>query len=107
MSPDTNKRAHVEVLLEAGALIVEPAAYRVWFGGNEVALTSTQVELVALLIANRDRVVAREEIARSLGLRHARSVDVLLTTVRHSLGRNFVRNVRSRGWILDEASLAA
>lgn len=97
----------VEALLEAGALVVEPAAYRVWFAGDELALTSTQVELLALLIANRDRVLPRNEIAHALGLRHARSVDVVLTTIRQSLGRNFVRNVRSRGWILDEASLAA
>lgn len=96
-----------EATLQAGRLIVDPAAYRVWFDGRDVGLTSTQVELLSLLIANRDRVIGRNEIARSLGLRHARSVDVLLTTVRHMLGRNFVRNVRSRGWILDEASLAA
>lgn len=97
----------VDTTLAAGALLVDPAAYRVRFGRHELDLTSTQVELLALLIRNRDRVMARDEIARSLGLRHARSVDVLLTTIRHSLGRNFVRNVRSRGWILDESSLAA
>ena len=97
----------IDTTLAAGALQVDPAAYRVQFDGVELELTSTQVELLALLIRNRDRVMARDEIARSLGLRHARSVDVLLTTIRHGLGRNFVRNVRSRGWILDEASLAA
>jgi len=94
-------------ILRAGSLVVEPAAYRVHFADEELSLTSTQVELLALLIANRERVLARDEIAGALGLRHARSVDVLLTTIRQSLGRNFVRNVRSRGWILDEASLAA
>lgn len=97
----------VEHVVHAGALVIEPATYRVWFADDELILTSTQVELLSLLLANRDRVLPRDEIARSLGLRHARSVDVLLTSIRHSLGRNFVRNVRSRGWILDEASLAA
>lgn len=94
-------------MVQAGRLEVDPAAYRAWFDGRELSLTSTQVELLSLLIANRDRVVGRDAIARSLGLRHARSVDVLLTAIRHRLGRNFVRNVRSRGWILDEASLTA
>lgn len=94
-------------MLQAGRLTIDPPSYRVWFDGRELSMTSTQVELMAMLIANRDRVVARDEIAQSLGLRHARSVDVLLTTIRRRIGRAVVRNVRSRGWILDEASLSA
>lgn len=92
-------------VLTVGSLEVDPAAYSARFDGRRLDLSSSQVELLALLIQNRHRVVAREQIAKALGLRHTRSVDVLLTVIRREIGRNFVRNVRRRGWILDDSSL--
>lgn len=93
-------------ILSAGGLDVDVAAYAARLHGIPLDLSSSQVELLALLIRNRDRVLGREEIATTIGLRHARSVDVLLTMIRRSLGVNFVRTVRGRGWILDAAALS-
>jgi DNA-binding response OmpR family regulator len=69
-------------------------------------VSGSQLELLAVLIANKQRVMDRSEIAGALGLRHARTVDVLLSNLRHLIGRDFVRNVRSRGWIIDPAAFA-
>ncbi|MHB8512762.1 MAG: winged helix-turn-helix domain-containing protein [Actinomycetota bacterium] len=96
-----------DTTLIVGMLEVDIAAYTARFDGFELDVSSSQVELLALLIANRDRVLSREDIALGIGLRHARSVDVLLTMLRRSIGRNFVRTVRRRGWILDASALGA
>jgi len=96
-----------DTTLIVGRLEVDVAAYSARFDGLDLDVSSSQVELLALLIANRDRVLSRDDIASAIGLRHARSVDVLLTMIRRSIGRNFVRTVRRRGWILDVPALEA
>lgn len=88
-----------------GVLEIDPAGYRGWLRRKKLALTVAQLELLMFLIANRGRVVSRTELAHALGLRGGRSVDVLLTRTRKQLGCEFVRNVRSRGWILDPEAL--
>lgn len=89
-----------------GALRIDLEAYRVTFAGGAIELSRSQVELLALLVANRRRVVSRDDLARALGLGRGRSIDVMLTGLRRALGRDFVRNVRSRGWILAPETLA-
>ncbi|MGZ4120964.1 MAG: winged helix-turn-helix domain-containing protein [Actinomycetota bacterium] len=86
---------------ELGALVVDLDSYSARLGTNDLEVSGSQLELLVVLIANKNRVMDRTEIAARLGLRHARTVDVLLSTLRHTIGREFVRNVRSRGWIID------
>lgn len=88
-----------------GALEVDPSGYRASFFGRALTLTRSQVELLALLVQNRDRVVSRVELSQALGLARPRSVDVLLSGLRQELGRPFLRNVRNRGWIIEPAAL--
>jgi DNA-binding response OmpR family regulator len=60
--------------------------------GNEIALTASEFETLALLTAAPHRVVTRQEIAAKLGpqsaARHnARIVDILIWRLRKKLGR--------------------
>lgn len=90
-----------------GALDIDQAAYRATLDGHLLELTASQFEILAFLVANRDRVVTRGELAAAGRLTHERSVDVTLSSLRRALGRDFVRNVRNRGWILEPSALAA
>ncbi|HEX9711255.1 MAG TPA: winged helix-turn-helix domain-containing protein [Actinomycetota bacterium] len=87
--------------LVLGRLSVDLTSYTVMLDGQRLPLKASQVELVAVLIANRHRVTSREELCERIGVRNARSVDVLLSSLRRILGEGFVRTVRSRGWILE------
>jgi len=95
-SPD-QRSARVEI----GRLEVEPHAYRARLGGRALQLSPSQLELLGFLVINRGRVVSRSELARAGGLLEGRSVDVALSALRRALGDGVVRNVRSRGWILE------
>jgi DNA-binding response OmpR family regulator len=89
-----------------GALEVDSGSYRAALAGRVLALSRSQVELLAILIANTHRVISRIELSQALGLARPRSVDVLLSGLRREIGRPFVRNVRNRGWIVEPAALA-
>ena len=91
---------------ELGALVVDLDSYSARLDGRDLDVSGSQLELLAVLIANRHRVLDRRAIARELGLRHARTVDVLLSALCQRFGFDFVRNVRSRGWIIDAEALA-
>lgn len=85
---------------DLGALEVDLTGHRASFGGRVLNLSSSQLELLAILVSNHRRVVSRAELSESLSLERGRSVDVMLSTLRRELGRDFVRNVRKRGWIV-------
>jgi DNA-binding response OmpR family regulator len=91
--------------LRAGELEIQPRAYRAALRGQLVPLTPSQIEFLDVLLTNRHRVVTRIELAKAAGLEQARSVDVVLSSLRRLLGEGFVRNVRSRGWILEPSAL--
>jgi two-component system, OmpR family, response regulator MtrA len=97
----------VAAKLKVGALEVDPTGYRVWFEGQAVRLGRTEVELLAFLLANGHQVSSREQLSERVGLARGRSVDVVLSRLRRRLGRNFLRNVPSRGWIIDPDALEA
>ena len=90
--------------LVAGALEVEPQAYRALLDGRPLALSPSQLEVLRFLVANRDRVVSRAELAKAAGLEQGGSVDVVLSSLRRLLGDGFVRNVRNRGWIFEPSA---
>lgn len=93
--------------LELGALAVDTGRYSAALGGRVLELSRSELELLALLIATPHRVLSRQELSARLGLAQGRSVDVLLSRLRHLIGRDFVRNVRGRGWIVVPEALSA
>ena len=98
--------AHPVGSLVVGVVEVDTDGYRATLAGRPLALSRSQVELLAIMLANRHRVVSRAELAQALGLARPRSVDVLLSGLRHEIGRPFIRNVRNRGWIVEPSTLA-
>ena len=64
--------------------------------------------MLAVLYANRQRVVGRRELARAAGLAelNQRRCDSVLVGVRRLLGHDSIVTVRSRGWMLAESAAA-
>jgi DNA-binding response OmpR family regulator len=58
-----------------------------------------------VLAANPGRVLSRHEIARAAGIIELgeRRCDSLIVGVRRAVGRDRVRTVRRRGWMLADA----
>lgn len=90
--------------LSLGRLEVDPDAYTASFDGQVLDLSGTEVEILSFLIANQGRVTSRAELAK-LVRRQQSTVDILITRLRQKVGRNFIRNVRGRGWIVDAKKL--
>lgn len=90
--------------LSLGRLEVHPEAYTASFDGQWLDLSGTEVEILSFLIANRGKVSSRSELATLVGRRES-TVDILITRLRQKVGRNFIRNVRGRGWIVDSRKL--
>lgn len=88
-----------------GSLEVDLESYRATLSDKPLDLSPSQLEMLAILLSNLGRVTSREELSRAVGLRRGRSVDVMLCTLRKELGRDFIRNVRNRGWIVDPEML--
>jgi DNA-binding response OmpR family regulator len=67
-----------------------------------VSLGAQERAVLAVLHANRGRVVSRRELARQAGLGEMseRRCDSVLVGVRRQLGPDAVITVRSRGWML-------
>jgi len=65
--------------------------------------------VLAVLLANRNRVVGRLELARQAGLAelNQRRCDSVLVGVRRQLGPDSIVTVRSRGWMLAEHAVPA
>lgn len=74
----------------AGEVRVDVAAHRAHLGDRELDLTPTEFELLALLVANAGRVVAREEIMRTVWgpdwYGSTRTLDVHVSALRRKLG---------------------
>ena len=65
--------------------------------------------MLAVLLANRNRVVGRRELARHAGLAelNQRRCDSVLVGVRKALGPDSIITVRSRGWMIAGHAVAA
>ncbi|MFM2078536.1 MAG: hypothetical protein RJA49_2426 [Actinomycetota bacterium] len=65
--------------------------------------------MLAVLVANRRRVVGRRELSRAAGLAELseRRCDSVLVGVRRMLGQDSIVTVRSRGWMLAEHAIPA
>lgn len=95
-APTTSARS-----FELGPLEVDLDSYRATLFSRPLSLSPSQMEMLAILVANAGRVTSRDELCGAIGLRRGRSVDVMLCGLRKELGHGFIRNVRNRGWIVD------
>jgi DNA-binding response OmpR family regulator len=94
--------------IRIGALDVNCAKRSASIDGNDLALTSVEFELLALLIQNRGRILSRDRIMDQIrGIEwdaFDRSIDVHISRLRQKLGDDpkrpaFIRTVRGSGYI--------
>jgi DNA-binding response OmpR family regulator len=92
--------------LSAGELTLWPQKRRVEWRGRAIELTSTEFNLLEVLMRNAGRVVGKKELSeQGLGrplARYDRNVDVHLSSIRHKLGEaaTLIRTVRGMGYHL-------
>lgn len=95
------------VPLVAGPLTLWPEKRGAEWNGTPLDLTSTEFNLLEVLVRNAGRVVSKQELSeQGLGrplARYDRSIDVHLSSIRHKLGSNQdgrspIQTVRSMGY---------
>ncbi|HEX6873915.1 MAG TPA: response regulator transcription factor [Micromonosporaceae bacterium] len=101
-----------EVPRQVGVVTLDPARRKVHADGVEVALTSTEFDLLAHLMQRPGRVFTREELLGSVwgyaSPAGTRTVDVHVAQVRGKLGdasalaRDVIRTVRGVGYTADD-----
>jgi DNA-binding response OmpR family regulator len=101
-SPPLPEEAHVHALV-VGDVCLDPARRRVWAGPAEVALTTTEFDLLSHLMRRPGQVFERHELLTDVwGYRHAagtRTVDVHIAQLRAKLGEHSpLRTVRGVGY---------
>ncbi len=92
--------------LTAGSLTIWPEKRGAEWNGEPLELTSTEFNLLEVLVRNAGRVVSKKELSeQSLGrplARYDRSIDVHLSSIRHKLGggegRSPIQTVRGIGY---------
>ncbi len=79
-----------DAVLEVGDVRADPAARRVWVGGEEVDLRPKEFDLLAILVADAGRVVTRERLMSEVWDEHwfgsTKTLDVTMTSLRRKLG---------------------
>jgi DNA-binding response OmpR family regulator len=99
-------RAEAGAALSAGGLTLWPEKRRVEWRGRPLELTSTQFNVLEVLLRNAGRVVSKKELSeQALGrplARFDRSVDVHVSSIRQKLGEGagLIRTVRGAGYHL-------
>ncbi len=101
--------ASAEAALQIGALELDPGSRTARLRGRLLELTTAEFELLALLARHRGRVLSRDRIldeTRGLDFEaFDRSIDVLVSRLRHKLGDDarrpaFIRTIWGRGYCL-------
>jgi DNA-binding response OmpR family regulator len=96
--------------ISVGSVRVDPATREAWSGGSLVDLTSTEFDLLEMLIRSAGRIVSRDEITAALFEREAtpydRFLDVHISHLRKKLddGPRLIRTIRGVGYMFTGGS---
>jgi len=95
--------------LHSGELVLEPEKFKVFCSGKEVFLTSTEFEILRLLMSNKGRVFSRDEILNFVWKERAdepfdRVIDVHIRHIREKLGKcgNKIKTIRGVGYRISD-----
>jgi len=106
---DSLKRVEAEQIV-IGNVRVNPTTREAWIDEALVDLTSTEFDLLEMLMRSAGRVVSRDEITAALFEREAtpydRFLDVHISHLRKKLegGRSLIRTVRGVGYVFTAAA---
>jgi two-component system KDP operon response regulator KdpE len=71
------------VVIQAGGIVIDQVARRVWAAGQSVHFTTTEYELLRVLVANPDRVLTHHFLlTTALGAAYSDAVEYLRTLVK-------------------------
>jgi len=89
--------------VSAAGITVDLSTYTVVVDGLTIVLPPRQVEILALFVGRPGRVWSRDELHWACWGHSAsgRRIDVQLSRLRASAGRELFRTVRHRGWALE------
>ena len=107
----TSGNVPVDQPLSVGTVVLDPARRRVVVDGSEVALTTTEFDLLAHLLRRPGRVYPREQLLSEVwgyaAAAGTRTVDVHIAQLRAKLGAaSPIRTVRGVGYAAEEAGRA-
>ena len=99
-------RGRSRPLLRCADLVLDPARHEVRRGGETIDLGPREFTILQLLLENRDQVLSRERLEESLygwgeGV-GSNAVEVHIHYLRRKLGKNYIRTVRSAGYIIEQ-----
>jgi two-component system response regulator CpxR len=105
--PVDTEHADLSEPLTIGDLVIEPGARRVRLAGTPLTLTSTEYNILELLVRQAGHVVSKETLSeQALGrpmTRYDRSIDMHVSSLRKKLGRlaadqSPIQTVRGQGY---------
>ncbi len=97
-----------EGVYRCGTLTVDPGRHEVEVGGQSVALTQKEFEVLCLLLKNRGQVLSREQLIENVWgyafTGESRTVDVHVRTLRQKLGEAgaYIETVRGYGYKISQ-----
>ena len=94
---------HIPARLEHDGISVDLEAYDLRVNGEVRPATPRQLEILAVFLATPRHVWSRDVLAQLIGTNavSTRSIDVQLSRIRSQIGKERLRTVTNRGWVLD------
>jgi two-component system, OmpR family, alkaline phosphatase synthesis response regulator PhoP len=98
-------------LLTFGSLAIDLDSRKVWLENQELELTMTEFDLLAVMAQNKGRVMTREQLLEHVwGYNYfgeTRVVDVHMGHVRQKIGADFISTIRGVGYRFEGAQDSA
>jgi DNA-binding response OmpR family regulator len=92
--------------LHGGEVVVDRAARRAWYRGDELPLRPKEFDLLALLVAEAGRAVTRERIMREVWdtdwLGSTKTLDTHVLALRHKIGAEAITTLRGIGYRFED-----
>ncbi len=94
---------HVPARLDHDGIAVDLEAYELRVDGEVRPATPRQLEILAVFLATPRHVWSRDVLAQLIGTNaiSTRSIDVQLSRIRSQIGKDRIRTVTNRGWVLE------
>ena len=99
------RSGRAEPILEHRGIMMDPAAHRVEFNGDEVNLSSREFALLQYLLENAGRAITRTRLEETLygwdGEVESNSLEVFIHHLRKKLGSDLIRTIRGVGYMIE------
>lgn len=101
------KSGRTNPVFQKGSVEFDIRTGRVMENGFPIDLTSQEIAVLSYLVHNCGRLVSRAELSEHIyeydGDRDSNTIAVFVTRLRKKLGTDFIKTVRGRGYMIEEA----